>query len=251
MSEPEGRVTYPDLHGRHVVVTGGATGIGASIASAFLAQGARVSVLDIVSSEAPPPSGAHYAFEWCDLRDPSAISATLESCRSRLGPVEILVNNAARDDRHTLEVADAALWDDLMAINLRAAHLAARAAVPDMLGQGHGVIINLSSNSFLLGLEGYPVYTTAKAGLLGLTKALARELGHHRIRVNCLAPGWVMTEKQKRLWVTPEARQKCLDAQCLKQEIEPEDIASPCLFLASDASRMMTGQMLIVDGGRV
>ena len=138
-----------------------------------------------------------------------------------------------------------------MAVNLRAAHLAARAVASDMVAASKGAIINLSSNAFLLGLSGYPVYATAKAGLMGLTKALARELGVHGIRVNCLVPGWVMTERQKSLWVTPAALEDCLRAQCLKDEIEPDDIANACLFLASTVSRMMTGQMLVVDGGRV
>jgi NAD(P)-dependent dehydrogenase (short-subunit alcohol dehydrogenase family) len=126
-----------------------------------------------------------------------------------------------------------------------------RLAARDMVGSGRGAIVNLSSNAFMLGLAGYPVYATAKAGLLGLTKALARELGIHGVRVNCLVPGWVMTDRQKRLWVTPEALKDCLEAQCLKSEIEPEDIADACLFLASNASRMMTGQTLVVDGGRL
>lgn len=246
--------TYSDLADRHVLVTGGASGIGAAIAEAFFGQGARVSFLDIVDPAeallALPGATARRGFERCDLRDPPTLEKAVKACRERFGGVEVLVNNAARDDRHTLAEADAALWDDLMAVNLRAAHLAARAVARDMVDAGRGAIINLSSNSFLLGLAGYPVYATAKAGLMGLTKVLARELGPHGVRVNGLAPGWVMTERQRRLWATPEALEACLEAQCLKREIEPEDIANACLFLASNASRMMTGQMLVVDGGR-
>jgi NAD(P)-dependent dehydrogenase (short-subunit alcohol dehydrogenase family) len=247
--------TYSDLAGRHVLVTGGASGIGAAIVTAFLGQDARVSILDIAKPDksllALPRAVAALGAECCDLRDPSALERAVDACRARFGAIDILVNNAARDDRHTLENADAMLWNDLMAINLRSAHLASRTVVHDMAAAGEGVIVNLSSNAFILGLTGYPVYATAKAGLMGLTKVLARELGVRGIRVNCLVPGWVMTERQKALWATPEALEECLGAQCLKQKIEPEDIANACLFLASHVSRMMTGQMLVVDGGRV
>ncbi|WP_293551109.1 SDR family oxidoreductase [Parvibaculum sp.] len=247
--------SYPDLTGRHVLVTGGASGIGAVMVEAFLGQGANVSILDIADPDetllALPAAAKALRVERCDLRDPQMIESAIASVRARFGAVEILVNNAARDDRHALEDANATLWDDLMAINLRAAHLTSRAVAPDMISMGSGAIVNLSSNAFMLGLVGYPVYATAKAGLVGLTKALARELGPHGIRVNCLAPGWVMTGRQKRLWVTPEALNDCLAAQCLKSEIMPEDIANACLFLASSASRMMSGQTLVVDGGRV
>ena len=247
--------SYPDLLDHHVLVTGGASGIGAAMVEAFIGQGAKVSVLDVTDPDkallALPAAIGALGFERCDLRDAAAIENAIDATRARFGAIEILVNNAARDDRHTLEDADCALWDDLMAINLRAAHLASRLVARDMVEKGQGAIVNLSSNAFMLGLAGYPVYATAKAGLVGLTKASARELGVHGIRVNCLVPGWVMTERQKHLWVTPETLKDCLDAQSLKSEIEPEDIANACLFLASNASRMMTGQMLVVDGGRV
>jgi galactose dehydrogenase len=247
--------SYPDLADRHVLVTGGASGIGAAIAEAYLDQGARVSILDIAklcdALLAHPRAAEALNAEYCDLRDPADLESAVDACRAHFGAIHILVNNAACDDRHELEDADAALWDGLMAINLRAAHLATRTVARDMLVSGDGAIVNISSNAFLLGLTGYPVYATAKAGLMGLTKALARELGGNGIRVNCLVPGWVMTERQKDLWLTPEALEACLNAQSLKQTIEPQDIASACLFLTSDASRMMTGQMLVVDGGRV
>lgn len=247
--------TYSDLAGRHVLVTGGASGIGAAMVQAFLGQGANVSILDVADPDETLLSlyaaARALCFERCDLRDPQAIEGAIGSVRTRFGAVEVLVNNVACDDRHTLEDANAVLWDDLMAINLRAAHLVARAVARDMTSMRRGAIVNLSSNAFMLGLAGYPVYATAKAGLVGLTKALARELGLHGIRVNCLVPGWVMTGRQKRLWVTPEALQECLAAQCLKSEIMPDDIANACLFLASEASRMVSGQTLVVDGGRV
>jgi galactose dehydrogenase len=246
--------SYRDLAGRHVLVTGGASGIGAAITAAFIDQGSRVSILDLADPDESllmhPRAEESLCFERCDLRNSSALERAVDVSRDRFGSIGVLVNNAARDDRHCLEDADSKLWDDLMSINLRAAHLATRAVSRDMVSAGGGVIINLSSNAFLLGLSGYPVYVTAKAGLMGMTKALARELGDHAIRVNCLVPGWVMTDRQKALWVTPVALEECLSAQSLRREIEPGDIASACLFLASQASRMMTGQMLVIDGGR-
>jgi NAD(P)-dependent dehydrogenase (short-subunit alcohol dehydrogenase family) len=239
---------YPDLAGRHALVTGGSSGIGAAISAALLQQGARVAILDLLQ---PPPELANANYLRCDLRDPDAISSVVSLAMAEWGSFDILVNNAARDDRHTLAEVDSAMWDELMAVNLRSAFMTSRAVSAGMRRQGHGRIINLSSNSFLLGLAGYPVYATAKAGLWGMTKALARELGTAGIRVNCLIPGWVMTERQRERWVTPEALAECLAAQSIKEEIQPTDIADACLFLAADASRMMTGQMMIVDGGRV
>jgi len=244
---------YPDLAGRHAVVTGGANGIGAAIVAALHRQSARVTLLDIVAPTSPDtqlPGVPQPSYIECDLRKSTDIERSIESASAIGGPIDVLVNNAARDDRHTLEQADAALWDELSAVNLRAAFLSARAAARTMTTVQGGSIINISSNSFLLGLEGYPIYATAKAGLWGMTKALARELGGHGIRVNCLVPGWVMTERQKNRWVTPEALAACMAAQCLKTEILPLDIANACLFLASSASRMMSSQMLVIDGGR-
>lgn len=244
---------YNDLVNKHVLVTGGASGIGAAIVSAFLEQRANVSVLDVECPrrlDSGPEQRGRVVYEQCDLRDPAQIDASIAKVRSSLGAVEILVNNAARDERHAISEVDAERWDDLTALNLRAAFLVARAVSADMVKADAGNIVNISSNSFLLGLSGYATYVTAKAGLWGMTRALARELGVSEIRVNCLVPGWVATERQKREWMTPAALSECLEAQCLKQVIAPEDIAQACLFLASTASRMMTGQMLVVDGGR-
>lgn len=245
---------YRDLAGKHALVTGGASGLGAAFAQAFQSQHTTVSILDLMD---PQPElgeggrlGATLGFERCDLRQPAAIEAGIAVSRERFGPIDILINNVARDDRHTLAETDSLLWDDLIAVNLRAAFLVTRAVVPDMIAAGTGAVVNVSSNCFLLGLGGYPAYVTAKAGIWGMTKALARELGPNGIRVNCMVPGWVMTERQRRLWVTPEAVDACLEAQCLRQTIAPVDIANACLFLASTVSRMMTGQMLVIDGGR-
>jgi NAD(P)-dependent dehydrogenase (short-subunit alcohol dehydrogenase family) len=240
-------VLYNDLRSKHVVVTGAASGIGAAIARAFGEQAARVSALDIL----PGPNVSDTLFhQHCDLRDPAAIEAAIANCRERFGPIDVLVNNAASDERHTLLDVDSARWDDLMAVNLKAAFLTARAVAAEMVPAAAGNIINISSNCFLLGLTGYPVYATAKAGLWGMTRSLARELGASGIRVNCLVPGWVATERQRNQWMTPEALAECLESQCLKEVIQPDDIASACLFLASSASRMITGQMIVVDGGR-
>lgn len=243
-------VSYNDLRDKHVLVTGGASGIGASLVSAYRQQSARVSVLDIRPARA---SDAHATIHHvaCDLRDARQIDAGVTECQEKFGPVDVLINNAADDSRHDLVDVDSARWDDMMAVNLKAAFLIARAVAAAMTTAGSGNIINISSNCFLLGLAGYPVYATAKAGLWGMTRALARELGTAGVRVNCLVPGWVATERQQQDWMTPEALTACLDSQCLKQVIVPEDIAQACLFLSSSASRMISGQMLIVDGGRV
>lgn len=241
-------VSYNDLAGKHVLVTGGASGIGAAIVSAFHGQRAKVSILDLID---PDTASGAMAFERCDLRDPRQIESSTLKVYTRIGPIDVLINNAANDSRHTLSEIDSDRWDDLIAVNLRASFLTARAVSAGMVKVGSGNIINISSNCFLLGLAGYPVYATAKAGLWGMTKALARELGPGGVRVNCLAPGWVATERQKNEWMTPDALAECLDGQCIKRVIVPDDIAQACLFLASDASRMIAGQMLVVDGGRI
>ncbi len=241
-------ISYNDLADKHVLVTGGASGIGEAIVTAFVGQRAKVSILDLINPETVADVAA---FEQCDLRDPRQLESSVIKTRTRVGPIDILVNNAASDNRHSLSEVDSARWDDIIAINLRASFLTARAVSAEMVKAGSGNIVNISSNCFLLGLAGYPVYATAKAGLWGMTKALARELGSAGVRVNCLVPGWVATERQKSEWMTPDALADCLESQCIKQVIAPDDIAQACLFLTSDASRMITGQMLIVDGGRV
>ncbi|RTR02884.1 SDR family NAD(P)-dependent oxidoreductase [Halomonas nitroreducens] len=247
---------YPDLNGASVFITGGGSGIGAALTEGFLAQGARVAFVGL--SDATPfcdAMEARYAnrplFLPCDIQDIAALQAAIGQARKAHGPIGVLVNNAARDTRHTLGEWTVEQWDASIATNLRPPFFTAQAVADDMRGLGGGAIINLSSNSFLLGLDGYPTYVTAKAGIMGLTKALARELGPDAIRVNCLIPGWVMTERQRELWVNDQDLQECLDQQCLKEAIPVEDMINPCLFLASTASRMMTGQPLVVDGGRV
>lgn len=246
---------FKNLKNASVFITGGGSGIGAALTEGFLAQGAKVAFVDI--SDATPfceHLESRYSckplFIPCDIRDIGVLQTAIDQAREAHGPITILVNNAAQDTRHNLDSLSVEEWDNSIATNLRPQFFTAQAVANDMKQAKQGAIINLSSNSFLLGLSGYPAYVTAKAGIMGLTKALARELGSHGIRVNSLVPGWVMTDRQKKLWVTPEALDECLAEQCLKETIAPEDIAASCLFLASDAARMITGQALIVDGGR-
>ncbi|WP_048307763.1 SDR family NAD(P)-dependent oxidoreductase [Halomonas sp. PR-M31] len=246
---------FPDLKGASVFITGGGSGIGAGLTEGFVSQGARVAFVGL--SDATPfcdemeqKHGNRPLFIRCDIRDIEALRTAILQAQKAHGPVQVLVNNAARDTRHSLEEWGVDDWDESIATNLRPHFFTAQAVSTGMREQGGGAIINISSNSYLLGNAGYPAYVTAKAGIMGMTRALARELGPDNIRVNCLIPGWVMTERQRELWVNDKDLQECLDQQCLKETIAVEDMIGPCLFLASQASRMMTGQELIIDGGR-
>lgn len=249
--------SYPDLRGRHVFVTGGGSGIGAYFVDAFAAQGALVSFVSLTGSTGSAlcdavesRRGVRPRFDACDVRDLQALESTLGRLSNALGPVHVLINNAARDDRHTLQDMDAASWDDSINTNLRPYFFAAKRVAASMRAAHEGSIINVGSNCANLGLSGYPAYVAAKAGVVGLTKALARELGPDGIRVNALIPGWVMTQRQRTLWATPEAVAECLAQQSLKRTVQGSDVADAALFLASDAAAMVTGQSLIVDGGR-
>lgn len=250
--------SFPELRGAHVFITGGGSGIGAYFVDAFARQGAQVSFVslsvdpaDQLCDAVAANGGLRPFFQSVDIRDAGALLASVKVAIGRYGPVKVLINNAARDTRHTLDSLSVEAWDDSLNTNLRPHFFAAQAVAPGMRTLGGGSIINVGSNSAHLGLAGYPAYVTAKAAIIGLTKALARELGPDAIRVNALIPGWVMTERQKRLWVTPEGLAECLAQQSLKRTIDGEDVAGPALFLAADASAMITGQSLIVDGGRV
>ncbi|RTR02965.1 SDR family NAD(P)-dependent oxidoreductase [Halomonas nitroreducens] len=248
-------LSFGDLKGQSVFITGGGSGIGAALTEGFLSQGAKVTFVGLSTADAfcdamQEKYGNRPLFIECDIRDVEALQDAIAQAREVHGPIGVLVNNAARDTRHRLDDWSVEQWDDSLATNLRPQFFTAQAVAPDMRTLGGGAIINLSSNSYLLGLGGYPSYVTAKAGIMGLTRALARELGPDAIRVNCLIPGWVMTERQKELWVNDADLQECLEQQCLKEPIPVEDMIGPCLFLASRASRMMTGQELVVDGGR-
>jgi NAD(P)-dependent dehydrogenase (short-subunit alcohol dehydrogenase family) len=248
---------YPSLQDKVVLITGGATGIGASMVEHFAAQGSRVAFLDLDASGAAKLidglAGAKHAplFLKCDLTNIAALRSAIQDVESKLGTVDVLVNNAARDDRHkTLEVTPE-YWDERMAVNLRHQFFAAQAVVAGMTRAGGGSIINMSSISWIIPSTGLPAYVTAKAGIVGLTRTLSRELGLANIRVNCVLPGAIMTERQRRLWFTPEYLTEVMKAQALKRELLPEDVARQVLFLAADDSASITGQNFIVDGGWV
>jgi NAD(P)-dependent dehydrogenase (short-subunit alcohol dehydrogenase family) len=248
--------TYPDLRDASVFITGGGSGIGASLTEGFLRQGAKVAFVQRSDSSAfveemAQATGNRPLFIPCDITDIADLRAAVARASDAHGPITVLVNNAANDKRHkTLEV-DEGFWDWSIAINLKAYFFAAQAVIPGMQAHGGGSIINFSSISYMMGNAGYPIYTAANSGINGMTRSLAREFGPDRIRVNALAPGWVLTQKQKDLWVTPEGLQAHVDRQCLKDTLEPQDVVGGCLFLASSASRMMTGQALVIDGGVV
>ena len=248
--------TYPDLNGQSVFITGGGSGIGAAITEAFLRQGARVAFCQRSDAtgfcdQMAAATGNRPARFACDITDVAALQATLSAAAAQQGPITVLVNNAANDKRHETLKTDEAFWDWSIAINLKAYFFAAQAVIPGMQAAGGGSIINFTSISYMFGAPGYPVYTTANSGINGMTRTLAREFGPDRIRVNAVAPGWVMTQKQKDLWVTPESLAAFVDRQCLKDTLAPEDIVGGVLFLASNTSKMMTGQALVIDGGVV
>ncbi|MGX5721327.1 SDR family NAD(P)-dependent oxidoreductase [Shinella zoogloeoides] len=247
---------YPDLAGQGVLVTGGGSGIGAALVAGFAAEGARVAFLDIAEAESRSLVSTlegkaehlpHYIRT--DLRDIDALRAAVAEAASVLGGIRVLVNNAARDDRHALETVEPDYWDENQAVNLRHHFFAAQAAAPHMRAGGGGSIVNFSSIAFLLNMGELPAYATAKAGIIGLTKSLAGRLGPDNIRVNAILPGMVLTERQKRLWIDEAAIAGGIDRQCLKRSLVAADMVGPCLFLASDASAAITAQTLIVDGG--
>lgn len=245
---------YPDLDGASVFITGGGSGIGASLTEGFLRQGAKVAFAQRSDASAfvdqmERETGRRPLFLTCDITDIAALRSSISKASKAHGPVSVLVNNAANDKRHATLDVDEEFWDWSIAINFKAYFFAAQAVIPEMKKIGGGSIINFSSVSYMMGNAGYPIYTASNSGINGLTRSLAREFGPDRIRVNALAPGWVLTKKQKDLWVTPEALQAHVDRQCLKDTMEPEDVVGGCLFLASSASRMMTGQALVIDGG--
>ena len=248
--------TFHDLQGKSVFITGGGSGIGAFLTEGFLRQGARVAFVQRSDAAAfcdamEEKTGARPLFLRCDVTDVGALKASIDAAAAAHGPPSVLVNNAANDQRHeTLEVTED-FWEWSQAINLKACFFGCQAVIEGMRGLGGGSIVNFTSISYMMGNVGYPAYTAANSGINGLTRSLAREFGPDRIRVNALAPGWVLTDRQKEKWVTPEGLAAHLERQCLKDPLAPEDIVDATLFLASDASRMMTGQALVVDGGVV
>ncbi|MNU39818.1 3-oxoacyl-[acyl-carrier-protein] reductase FabG [compost metagenome] len=243
---------YPDLAGKVVVVTGGAGGIGESISRAFAAQGARVGVLDIDQTRGQALQtalGDSALFVPCDVTDIPALQSAIQSVRDRFGPIDVLINNAAHDERHdTLSVTEA-YWDNRMAVNLKHQFFAAQAVLPDMKATGKGAIVNLGSCSWIIGQGGMAAYTASKSAVLGLTRSLARDFGEFGVRVNAIAPGWIMTERQLELWVTPETEKSIYENQCLKRRLVPDDIARVVVFMSSDEAGAITNQHHIVDGG--
>ena len=248
---------YPSLEDKVVLVTGGASGIGASLVENFAAQGSRAAFLDMDAECAEKlierlAGGKHTPmFVKCDLTDISALRAAIQKIEEEAGVVNVLVNNAARDDRHATAEVTPEYWDERMAVNLRHQFFATQAVSPGMTRAGGGSIVNLSSISWIIPSTGLPAYITAKAGIVGLTRTLSRELGGANIRVNCVLPGAIMTERQRRLWMTPEYLAEIMKAQALKRELLPEDVARLVLFLAADDSAAITGQNFIIDGGWV
>jgi D-xylose 1-dehydrogenase len=249
------RAMYPSLRSKHVVVTGGGSGIGAAIVQAFAQQGAQVSFVDIDTTEsrklerALEKSTAAPRFYHCDLKDLDAVRTVFGRLAQEHGPAHVLVNNAANDDRHEIEKVTPEYWDDRIAVNLRHLFFCTQAVVPAMKTAGAGAIINLGSVSWHLGLPSITLYQTAKAGIEGMTRAMARDLGTFGIRVSCVVPGGVRTERQMLLWHTPDEEARILEQQCLKVRVEPQDVAAMVLFLASDDARMCTAHEYFVDAG--
>ena len=247
------KARYPDLAGRTVLVTGGGSGIGAAFVRVFARQGCHVGFLDIAEEpsralvESLKPARVH--FERCDVRDIPALKRAIASIAAALGPITVLVNNAARDDRHAMMDVTVEYWDENQAVNLRHQVFATQAVVPMMEAAGKGSVINLGSVSWMRGRPAMVSYTTAKSAVGGLTRVLSRELGVKNIRVNAIVPGAIVTERQTQLWTDAAAEREFLEQQALKFRLSEDDVAQCALFLASDVSRGVTGQNLIVDAG--
>ena len=247
---------FPSLRGRRVFITGGGTGIGAAMVEAFAQQGAQVAFVDIALEESnalvQKLADAGYVKPWwrlCDVRDIAALQDIITLATTELGDFSALVNNVARDDRHTLESVTPEYWDDRMAINQRPAFFAIQSVVPGMRRLGGGSIINLGSTGWQTKGSDYPCYAVAKSAVNGLTRGLAGSLGAYKIRVNTLSPGWVMTERQIKLWLNDEGEAEIKRNQCLPDKLQPSDIARMVLFLASDDAAMCTAQEFKVDAG--
>ncbi|MEM1375835.1 MAG: SDR family oxidoreductase [Pseudomonadota bacterium] len=247
---------YPDLKGASVLITGGGSGIGSALTEGFCRQGARVAFIDIAVEESDAlvnrlasETGVTPLFLNCDLANADAVAEACAAAMEAHGPVTVLVNNAAWDDRHTLSDIDDVYWEKNTAINLRHPFLTVGATIEPMIAAGGGSIINFTSTSFMLNIGDMPTYTASKAGIIGFTKGLAGKYGPHGVRANCIAPGWVMTERQKELWATPEAVDDFMKRQAIPQELRPDQMVGPTLFLASQASSSITAQTIIADHG--
>jgi galactose dehydrogenase len=248
--------TFHDLDGQSVFITGGGSGIGAALTDGFLDQGAKVAFVQRSDAgafvkEMAERHGRAPLFIRCDVTDIEALRAAMAQAAAAHGPITVLVNNAANDQRHGIEGFTVEQWDQMQAVNLRPHFFTIQAAIPGMRAAGGGSVINFSSISYMMGNGGYEAYTAAKAGITGLTRGFARDLGHDNIRVNAMMPGWVLTQRQLDLWGKPEDLARHLARQCLPEHLIERDIVDGTLFLASKASRMMTGQALVIDGGVV
>ncbi len=246
---------YPDLEGKAVLVTGGGSGIGAAIVRAFARQRALVGFVDLKRAESEAlaaelrAGGARVAFAEADITDTGALRASIAALRAELGAFAVLVNNAAHDERHRTEDVTPEYWDQRIAVNLKHQFFAAQAVLPDMKAAGAGSIVNFGSTSWMAGQGGMAAYTAAKSAVLGLTRSLARDYGPHGIRVNAIAPGWIMTERQVALWLTPEGEAELMRRQCLKRKLVPDEVARFTVFLASEEASACTAQHYVVDGG--
>jgi len=248
---------YPDLADKVVLVTGGAAGIGEFIVRAFAAQKAVVAFVDIqkerglqLAAELTAQSQRVH-FAPVDVTDTAALQKAIGDFAAKLGPIGVLINNAAHDERHATDTVTAEYWDDRIAVNLKHQFFAAQAVLPGMKAAGGGSIINFGSTSWMIGQGGMAVYTAAKSAVLGLTRSLARDYGPFNIRVNTVAPGWIMTERQIEKWLTPEGEAELMKRQCLKRRLQPAELAKFTLFLSSDEASACTNQNYIVDGGWV
>lgn len=249
--------SYPSLEGKSVFVSGGSSGIGADIVRQFAAQGARVGFVgrnetaaDGVTAACAKEGRGETMFIKCDVRDVDALKAAIEEVRAAFGPITGLVNNAASDDRHKSEEMTAAYWDERMAVNVRHHFFAIQAVRSGMKSAGGGAIVNLGSIGWMIKDAGFPAYAIAKSAIEGLTRVMAAELGHDNIRVNSVAPGWIMTERQREMWVTPEAMKINLEQQCLKHELEPAEVSRMVMFLTADDSSGCSAHTYFVDAGR-
>ena len=250
--------SYPSLNNKVVLITGGASGIGENLVEHFITQKAKVAFLDIeenlgqnLKKKIIDKYNIEPLFIKCDLKNIYELKNSIKIIRAKLGLISILVNNAANDERHDIDSVTPEYWDDRMNINLKHYFFASQSVYKDMKELGSGKIINIGSFSWMLAQGGMPGYTTAKSAIMGLTRSLARDLGIYNIRVNCVVPGWIITKRQKKLWLTPEIEKQQLERQCIKRMLKPDDISKAVLFFASDQSSGCTAQNYIVDGGIV
>ncbi len=248
---------FPDLEGKVVLITGGGSGIGAHLVRGFAEQGAAVAFFDIADEPSRAleqelkQAGHQVAYQHCDLTDIPAVQAAIVQVRETFGPIGVLINNAAHDERHDFQDVTPEYWDQRFAVNLKHQFFCAQAVHDDMKQLGGGSIINMGSTSWIIGMGTMPCYTTAKSAVEGLTRSLARALGPDNIRVNTVLPGWIITKRQEELWLDAAGEKKILDNQCLQRQLKPDDLLGPILFLASDAAAACTNQRFIVDGGWV